>query len=217
MAMWPLPTVNCRVVGLSRPTAEPFFASLAGAFRLSSSPRCELAAALATSAFARLSDAPHCRRRISRCLARCRAASTGLSKDLPSIDITAGVHSQLPRPLEIPRERSSALPGAFGVGLPSPPHVPPSWSLTTSTACSTDDSQACCIPLPILGFTGFPRSPSADGVKRFPSGAIPFRAYPPAKPHPRHRGPLPSCRFRAASPSLGGPCRLQGLAPCKRS
>lgn len=53
-------------------------------------------------------------------------------------------------------------------------------------------------------------------VQRLLTDAIPSRAYPLTKPHPCHQGPLPSCRSRSASPSLGGTRRLQGLAPCKR-
>jgi hypothetical protein len=39
--------------------------------------------------------------------------------------------------------------------------VPPSWFLTTSTASSSSTARACCIPLPILGFTAFPSAPAA--------------------------------------------------------
>jgi hypothetical protein len=36
---------------------------------------------------------------------------------------------------------------------------------------------------------------------------------PPVQPYPRHREPLPSCRFQVALPVPPGPVRLQGLAP----
>lgn len=140
----------------------------------------------------------------------------GCPKIFPSVDITFGVHSQRPWPLRTSRERDTALLGAFGVRLPSPPRVPSSWFCTTSTACSTDSSQACCILLPTLGFIGFPRL----AVCRLASCASPPMHHPPELIHLQSRFPVTRDRYLLAVPGLRprlwGTCRLQGLAPCKR-
>lgn len=67
----------------------------------------------------------------------------GLSKERPSI-------GQSGSPLrEPPRGRS------VGTRRPGRVRVPSSWFCTTSTGSSSLTSRACCIPLPILGFTAF--------------------------------------------------------------
>jgi hypothetical protein len=144
-------------LGISRRIGpEPFFASPAGALRLSR-PSWRRRPPLARRDLCPFDDALHLRRRISSCPALCGAAPSRFSRDRPSIDMTVGVHSRLPRPFRSSRERSASFLGVFGAGLPSPARVPSSWFLTTPTACSTDGSWACCIPQPILGFIGFPR------------------------------------------------------------
>lgn len=103
-----------------------------------------------------------------------------------------------------PRERTPSLSGAFGVGLPSPSHVPSPRFLTTSTACSTHDSQACCILLPILGFTGFLPAPSADGWRAHPHRCHTLQslsAYKAASPSP---GTVTLLPFQSCVPVLGG-------------
>jgi len=68
----------------------------------------------------------------------------GLSKERPSI---GKVGESTPGPASLPCLRGEAT---------SLTRVPPSWFLTTSTVCSSSTPRACCIPLPILGFTAFP-------------------------------------------------------------
>lgn len=116
----------------------------------------------------------------------------GFPKIRPSIDITAGVHSQ----------RSSGFPSLhLRRAVANDPLVPSSWALTTSTAFSTDSSWACCIPQPILGFIGFqPRAaPSQWRASRgIPADAIPFRAFPTRKAAPAFLQAVALMSFRAA-------------------
>jgi hypothetical protein len=53
-----------------------------------------------------------------------------------------------------------STPGSQGFHRPGPARnrdpVPSSWSLTTSTACSTRGLRVCCTPLTTLGFDAFP-------------------------------------------------------------
>jgi hypothetical protein len=60
------------------------------------------------------------------------------------------------RPVSTPGGVRVAPSAAFGPTLPRAVLVPSSWFLTTATASSTGGSWACCIPLPTLGFIGFP-------------------------------------------------------------
>jgi hypothetical protein len=83
----------------------------------------------------------------------------------------------------------------FGEALPRASLGPPSWVLTTLTVCSTGGSWACCIPLPTLGFTGFP--PSARRARR---GS---EAFPPVH-HPPELSPPPAAVPRVAA----WPCPL---------
>jgi hypothetical protein len=55
--------------------------------------------------------------------------------------------------------------------------VPPSWFLTTSTVSSSSTVRACCIPLPILGFTAFPPR-SRRPVSRLPADGASPRCLP---------------------------------------
>jgi len=66
-------------------------------------------------------------------------------------------------------------PSTFGNGLPHPLRVPPSWFCTTSTVCSSSTLRACCIPLPILGFTAFPAVAKQPSPRCFPA----LRSLPP--------------------------------------
>ena len=192
-------SIACRVVGLSRQTvSEPFFASPAGALRPSGpswrrrpSLSREAPPARPTMRFTS-EDASHAAWLVAEQLLQ------GCPKIFPSVDITFGVHSQHPWPLRTSRERDTALLGAFGVGLPSPPHVPSSWFCTTSTACSTDGSQACCILLPTLGFIGFPRF----AVCRLASRASPPMLHPPELIHLQSRFPVTRDRYLLAVPGL---------------
>jgi hypothetical protein len=84
----------------------------------------------------------------------------------------------------------------FDEALPHAPYVPPSWVLTTLTVCSTDDSQACCILLPTLGFIGFWRSVrrARRDFRASPPMPCPPERSPPKQPYrtsPCGRAPLP--------------------------
>jgi len=59
--------------------------------------------------------------------------------------------------------------------------VPPSWFCTTSAASSSGRSRACCVPLPILGFTAF--LSSCDSFRAPKSSTRPVRS------------PSPRCAF----------------------
>lgn len=97
----------------------------------------------------------------------------------------------------------------FGEALPHAPLVPPSWVLTTLTACSTDGSQACCILLPTLGFIGFPRAArrARRGFLAFPPMPVPSRAFPSSSSRAaRRREAVPPCRCgRPRTPSTSRP------------
>jgi hypothetical protein len=89
------------------------------------------------------------------------------------------------------------------------------WFFTTSTACSARSLQACCIPLPTLGFAAFPglasRRCRLDAWDHFPR-----RASHPSKNPPRQQqfyvsvaiaslplsAPSVGLLFRASSESL---------------
>ena len=76
---------------------------------------------------------------------------------------------------------------AFGMGLPTPIHVPPSWFLTTSTGFSSDTARVYCNALPTLGFTPFQvRRPE------LPRDAIPSSGCCPCPLKPSHRPKLRS-------------------------
>ena len=65
-----------------------------------------------------------------------------------------------------------STPGSRGFLRPGPARgrdpVPPSWSLTTSTACSTQGLRVCCTPLTTLRFDTFP----AGTPRRIPEGLL---------------------------------------------
>lgn len=67
--------------------------------------------------------------------------------------------------------------------------VPPTWSRTTSTACSSSRLRACCIPLPDMGFTAFrgSRRPktrrSSGGRCSLPAARSPYEVSPRRLPY----------------------------------
>jgi hypothetical protein len=136
---------------------------------------------------ARLFDAIQLGSFISRRSACCQAAPSGFSKD-PLRRHTRW--SPLP---------SSPCGADFGETLPRASLVPSSWFRTTSTVSSSCALRACCIPLPTLRFTGFPRRARRPGRRRFPSDAVALQSFP----HPQSRCrchqrpaailPFPSC------------------------
>lgn len=80
--------------------------------------------------------------------------------------------------------------------------LPPTWSLTTSTACSGAGVRACCSSLPDLGFAGLPAAPTWNPT----SGSSVDGALPPTRvpckglllagsetASPRSRAPSPLC------------------------
>jgi len=81
----------------------------------------------------------------------------GFSKDRPSI---GAVGESTP---------GRAFPPGLRDEATSPVRVPPSWFLTTSTVCSSSTSRACCIPLPILGFTAFQPVAKRTSSRCFPA------------------------------------------------
>jgi hypothetical protein len=108
---------------------------------------------------------------ISRRSACCQAAPSGFAKD------------PLRRRLRRSPLPSSPFGADFGETLPRASLVPPSWFRTTSTVSSSSASWACCIPLPTLRFTGFPRRVRRPGRRRFPSDAVALQSFP----HPQSR------------------------------
>jgi hypothetical protein len=83
----------------------------------------------------------------------------------------------------------------FGRILPRTRLVPSSWFLTTSTACATLGSFACCSELPTMGFAGFPpraaRVPTSRPQR--PHRRITLQSVPlPQQRVMRHRTALPS-------------------------
>jgi len=129
--------------------------------------------------------------------ARCRAPSTGISKNAPPSTSPIGVHTRGLAPASV---RSHPTPYAFRPRRSSRPRrLPPPMG-----------PRACCIPQPTLGFTGLPHLATAcpRPDRRFPSGACPPELFPPEKRYPRHREPLPPCRSPDARP-----VRLRGLVP----
>jgi len=94
-----------------------------------------------------------------------------------------------------------------GPSEPSSGHLPPSWFLTTSTACRSREARACCIPLPTLGFAAFratpprPRpKPAAARRAQFPRRVSHPSKNPLAGSRTASPRPLPSCGSTDAPP-----------------
>jgi hypothetical protein len=102
---------------------------------------------------------------------RCRASSPGVVQRTP---LHRTVEESTPGMASLPRLRDAATSRTL---------VPPTWFLTTSTGSSSSTSRACCIPLPILGFTAFPPRPKT-GLPAMPS-CPPKPCSPPAATSPR--------------------------------
>lgn len=69
-----------------------------------------------------------------------------------------------------------------GRGFHASTPVPPTWSLTTSTACSNRALRVCCAPLPIMGFAAFRRGWPGTHRPKAPcqrDPALPCAALPP--------------------------------------
>jgi hypothetical protein len=108
------------------------------------------------------------------------------------------VHSRRPKPPSGRRYHPST-------------HVPSSWSLTTSTAYSTQGLRVCCTPLPAMRFDAFPVPASSA-----PESALQVLRVPRAAGHTLRRVPLISSRTTSLWPlpsclcytfSLPGPAR----------
>ena len=144
------------------------------------------------------------RRRSAWCY---RAPPSGFSKDRPSIDMA----DRCPLPATGPSCLGLA---AFGRTMPpscmfrprgfSPPRrfPPPETRGLVASHCRP------------WGSSGFRAAPAVQAcVGASPPMPHPPEPSPPVQPYPRHREPLPSCRFQVAFPVPPGPVRLQGLAP----
>lgn len=84
--------------------------------------------------------------------------------------------------------------------------IPPSWFLPTLTASSPVGLRACCVPLPTMGFTGFPGSPAlASRASLSPPMPHPPELSPPLQPLPCHQGTLPSRRSQVAACATSRP------------
>lgn len=84
--------------------------------------------------------------------------------------------------------------------------IPPSWFLPTLTASSPVGLRACCVPLPTMGFTGFPGSPAlASCASLSPPMPHPPELSPPLQPLPCHQGTLPSRRSQVAACATSRP------------
>jgi hypothetical protein len=100
----------------------------------------------------------------------------------------------------------------FGPVVPRTDLVPPSWFLTTSTACSAQGLRVCCTPLPALRFIAFLTTcPRRFRRSHGRESAIPamwahtLRRVPLAGSRTASLRPLPSCRCRALTlPYPGG-------------
>jgi hypothetical protein len=87
---------------------------------------------------------------------------------------------------------------------------PPAWFCTTSTDCFARKVQACCILLPILGFTAFlakrrPVVPKCEWESRFRSprcGFIPPEEFPSPAAAPCHHGRCPLVVSSSSKPKL---------------
>lgn len=130
----------------------------------------------------------------SRALETHQAPPTEWATGTPLTDSRSCTLSSTPDPPEGESSGPRSHPG---------PHVPSSWSLSTSTACSERALRACCIPLTVLGFATFrqpkltPRG-AADPTKFHMSSAVPgHRSHRVPKPAIAsvHPGPLPPWRL----------------------
>jgi len=101
----------------------------------------------------------------------------------------------LSRPLPVSLSAVLRDPGAIQGHL-----VPSSWSCSTSTACSASALRACCIPLPVLGFTTFhrPRPTPRSVCGPFEVSPADSRSRSPHFVEPK----LPVSAFTRASASL---------------
>lgn len=137
--------------------------------------RTEFPSALSASPCGRPKTTTRCRRApsafedASPTARPCQAPSTGfLSKIAPP--------STSPSARPPARPLGPLRPDAASAGL-----VPPSRSLSASTAFATSSLQACCSLLPILGFTGFPRHDTSWPAR---ASALSHRCTRPPEPSP---------------------------------
>jgi len=94
--------------------------------------------------------------------------------------------------------------------------VPPSWSLTTSTAFSAQGLRVCCTPLTTLGFDAFPALAPRSSPEGLPGEAIafpaprivPFEEFPSSAAVPHHCGRCPLA-FAARSSHLDCPAEAE--------
>jgi hypothetical protein len=105
-----------------------------------------------------------------------------------------------------------------GARLPHRARVPPSWFCTTSAVYSSSTLRACCIPLPILGFTAFPpvakrASSHCDSCPAKPCSPPVARSASPLRlacaSRRVHRVPIPSWPFALRLRRDGCPPRLR--------
>jgi hypothetical protein len=76
-----------------------------------------------------------------------------------------------------------------------------------------EDAWACCIPLPILGFIGFPRRARRASVRRgFPADATPSRAFPTRTAVPASPRAVALMSFPGCVPGATGSCATS--RPC---
>lgn len=98
------------------------------------------------------------------------------------------------------------------VGTHRPVRVPSSWFPTTSTACSTRASRACCIPLPVMGFIAFPH-PSDVGALSGPEGPFPLSSVDAVTFPRRGSDPSKESTHRQPHSCHQGRCPLDVQAP----
>ena len=146
------------------------------------------------------------------------------------------LHAPLPFDRPCVHSRKPRLPS--GRRYQPSTHVPPSWSLTTSTVYSARRLQVCCTLLPAMEFDAFPvsasRSPEGGSGRTFTFPAprvIPFEEFPSSTAVPHHCGRCPPdiaahspCPDLLDESSVARPrkrgcdqCAIAGRGPCRRS
>jgi hypothetical protein len=128
-------------------------------------------------------------------------------------------------PAPTPSRPLPATPCGVPIGrsVPPDPHVPSSWSLTTSTVFSATAPRACCIPLPVMGFAVFRRcAPRLDPkARRSPTPLLTARSRTPRRrPHVDSRtlspGPLPPWRLHSSARPACSEDQPVGLLPAPK-
>lgn len=173
-----------------------------------------------------------CQRTNARCIPgisrASRASAVGLSSlrtfDLPSIVFDVAQQAA-PRPRENPLPQRQSRPTLLrSARCHRANHVPSPGFRTLSTAFSSPSVRACCIPLPIMGFTPFAGSLDLSTEVVRPAGTVlgmrftPLEGFHSSAAAPRLRGRCPLAVYAtgAVPPTPSVPCGTRSRVSPRR-